>query len=153
MRRAQQPAPPPPRQVLGALASVMTVWLVTGILLFEAVQRIITPEHVDGRRELRGTGGVAVYLAGQGWFPECDCLHGDLDFSVIPCLTDWLRVFLGLHSEGQRRVSALSCQAGSSCLRAHPPLPTRALAAYRCSHVHYRGGWRVRERGHAGHPG
>lgn len=31
-------------QVLGALASVMTVWLVTGILLFEAVQRIITPE-------------------------------------------------------------------------------------------------------------
>ncbi|KAL4451223.1 hypothetical protein ABPG77_009295 [Micractinium sp. CCAP 211/92] len=36
-------------EVLGALASVMTVWLVTGILLFEAVQRIITPEHVDGR--------------------------------------------------------------------------------------------------------
>ncbi|KAL4422951.1 hypothetical protein ABPG75_009148 [Micractinium tetrahymenae] len=36
-------------EVLGALASVMTVWLVTGILLFEAVQRIITPEHVDGK--------------------------------------------------------------------------------------------------------
>jgi zinc transporter 2 len=36
-------------EVLGALASVMTVWLVTGILLFEAVQRIINPEHVDGK--------------------------------------------------------------------------------------------------------
>lgn len=44
-------------QVLGALASVMTVWLVTGILLFEAVQRIITPEHVDGKRECRTRGG------------------------------------------------------------------------------------------------
>lgn len=38
-------------EVLGALASVMTVWLVTGILLFEAVQRIINPEHVDGKSE------------------------------------------------------------------------------------------------------
>lgn len=36
-------------EVLGALASVMTVWLVTGILLFEAVQRIINPEPVDGK--------------------------------------------------------------------------------------------------------
>ncbi|PSC68288.1 zinc transporter 8 isoform X1 [Micractinium conductrix] len=36
-------------EVLGALASVMTVWLVTGVLLFEAVQRIITPEPVNGK--------------------------------------------------------------------------------------------------------
>ena len=41
-------------QVLGALASVMTVWLVTGILLFEAVQRIINPEPVDGKSECGG---------------------------------------------------------------------------------------------------
>ena len=45
-------------EVLGALASVMTVWLVTGILLVEAIQRIITPEEVDGKRECRfGMGG------------------------------------------------------------------------------------------------
>ena len=38
-------------QVLGALASVLIVWVVTGILVFEAIQRCIHPEHVDGRRE------------------------------------------------------------------------------------------------------
>lgn len=54
--------PAPPVQVLGALASVMTVWLVTGILLFEAVQRIITPEPVDGKREWEQARGV-----GRGW--------------------------------------------------------------------------------------
>ena len=35
-------------EVLGALASIMVVWVMTGILLFEAVQRLITPEIVDG---------------------------------------------------------------------------------------------------------
>ena len=46
-----RPLRPLAAQVLGALASVMTVWLVTGILLFEAVQRIIHPEYVDGKSE------------------------------------------------------------------------------------------------------
>lgn len=45
-------------QVLGALASVMTVWLVTGLLLFEAIQRIITPEPVNGKRERGGVPRV-----------------------------------------------------------------------------------------------
>ena len=43
----------PRLQVLGALASVLIVWVVTGILVFEAIQRCIHPEHVDGRREWR----------------------------------------------------------------------------------------------------
>lgn len=38
-------------EVLGALASVLTVWLVTGILLFEAVNRVINPEPVNGKGE------------------------------------------------------------------------------------------------------
>lgn len=38
-------------EVLGALASIMIIWLVTGILVFEAVMRIINPEKVDGKRE------------------------------------------------------------------------------------------------------
>jgi zinc transporter 2 len=37
-------------EVLGALASVASVWLVTGILLWEAVQRVQRPEPVDGKR-------------------------------------------------------------------------------------------------------
>jgi zinc transporter 2 len=36
-------------EVLGALASVLSVWLVTGILLWEAVDRILNPTAVDGK--------------------------------------------------------------------------------------------------------
>lgn len=36
-------------EVLGALASILSVWLVTGILLWEAVQRVINPEPVNGK--------------------------------------------------------------------------------------------------------
>ena len=35
-------------EVLGALASIMVVWVMTGILLYEAVKRLINPEVVDG---------------------------------------------------------------------------------------------------------
>jgi len=37
-------------EVLGALLSVVTIWMVTGMLVAEAVQRIISPEDVDGKR-------------------------------------------------------------------------------------------------------
>lgn len=36
-------------EVLGALVSVMAVWVVTAMLLLEAVQRVIRPEPVDGK--------------------------------------------------------------------------------------------------------
>lgn len=36
-------------EVLGALLSVVTIWMVTGMLVAEAVQRIISPEDVDGK--------------------------------------------------------------------------------------------------------
>lgn len=42
-------------EVLGALASVMTVWLVTGMLVWEAVDRIRNPQPVDGRCTLLDT--------------------------------------------------------------------------------------------------
>ena len=38
-------------EVLGALASVLTIWLVTGILVYEAVNRVINPVPVNGKRE------------------------------------------------------------------------------------------------------
>ncbi len=38
-------------EVLGALVSVLSTWLVTGILLWEAIDRIRHPVEVDGRRE------------------------------------------------------------------------------------------------------
>lgn len=40
-------------EVLGALASILTVWLVTGILLVEAIQRILVPEPVNGKGDRR----------------------------------------------------------------------------------------------------
>uniref|UniRef100_A0A061R921 Solute carrier family 30 (Zinc transporter), member 2 n=1 Tax=Tetraselmis sp. GSL018 TaxID=582737 RepID=A0A061R921_9CHLO len=36
-------------EVLGALLSVITIWMVTGALVYEAVNRIIAPRDVDGR--------------------------------------------------------------------------------------------------------
>jgi hypothetical protein len=53
----------------------MTVWLVTGLLLFEAVQRIITPEKVNGKGEC-GQGCVyrrGVGLKGEGWGRGAAC--------------------------------------------------------------------------------
>ena len=36
-------------EVLGALASVLSTWLVTGILLYEAVNRVMSPSPVNGK--------------------------------------------------------------------------------------------------------
>ena len=36
-------------EILGALISVIMIWLLTGILVYEAVQRIREPEDVDGK--------------------------------------------------------------------------------------------------------
>ena len=36
-------------EVLGAIASILIVWLMTGMLVYEAVKRMIIPEIVDGR--------------------------------------------------------------------------------------------------------
>ncbi|GAB4819948.1 hypothetical protein N2152v2_006994 [Parachlorella kessleri] len=50
-------------EVLGALASILSVWLVTGVLLFEAVNRIITPEPVNGKvMFILALTGVAVNI-------------------------------------------------------------------------------------------
>jgi Co/Zn/Cd efflux system component len=35
-------------EVLGALLSILAVWFVTGILVYEAINRLITPTAVDG---------------------------------------------------------------------------------------------------------
>ena len=42
-------------EVLGALASILSVWLVTGVLVFEAINRIMNPEPVNGKGERRHT--------------------------------------------------------------------------------------------------
>ena len=36
-------------EILGALISVLIIWLITGILVYEAVLRIISPQDVDGK--------------------------------------------------------------------------------------------------------
>ena len=35
-------------EVFGALGSVVLIWFLTGILVYEAILRMITPEEVDG---------------------------------------------------------------------------------------------------------
>lgn len=40
-------------EILGALVSVLTIWAVTGALVFEAFQRTINPVRVDGKCELQ----------------------------------------------------------------------------------------------------
>lgn len=35
-------------EVLGAVTSVFLIWFITGILVFEAVRRVLHPETVDG---------------------------------------------------------------------------------------------------------
>jgi len=36
-------------EIFGAVASVLVIWILTGVLVYEAILRIITPEEVDGR--------------------------------------------------------------------------------------------------------
>ena len=38
-------------QVLGALASVLIIWVVTGVLVYEAVLRAMNPQEVNGKGE------------------------------------------------------------------------------------------------------
>ncbi|KDD76571.1 cation efflux family protein [Helicosporidium sp. ATCC 50920] len=48
-------------EVLGALASMLAVWLVTGVLVFEAVDRVRNPQPVNGRvMFLLAVVGIAV---------------------------------------------------------------------------------------------
>lgn len=60
--------PSPPRlsfghhrmEILGGLTSIMAIWAVTGVLLREAVERLVTPEDVDGVCKCRDGGGKAI---------------------------------------------------------------------------------------------
>jgi zinc transporter 2 len=36
-------------EIIGALVSIMLIWLVTGMLVYEAVNRLINPVPVDGK--------------------------------------------------------------------------------------------------------
>lgn len=38
-------------EVLGALISVLIIWIVTGILMYEALLRIVHPGHTKGKRK------------------------------------------------------------------------------------------------------
>ena len=50
-------------EILGALISVIMIWLLTGILVYEAVQRIREPEDVNGKMMfIVATCGLAVNL-------------------------------------------------------------------------------------------
>ncbi|DBA66904.1 TPA: Metal tolerance protein 1 [Trebouxia sp. C0005] len=50
-------------EVLGSMMSVLIIWVVTGILVYEAVLRIIHPQHVDGKLMfILAITGIAVNL-------------------------------------------------------------------------------------------
>lgn len=74
-----------PPQVLGALASVMMVWVITLNLLAEAIHRLIEPEPVNGKGEAwHGWMPQPKYLAAGKRVPHacpaaapCCCLQGE----------------------------------------------------------------------------
>lgn len=50
-------------EILGAIVSVLLIWLLTGVLLYEAVERIRTPQDVDGKTMfIVATIGLAVNI-------------------------------------------------------------------------------------------
>ena len=52
-------------EILGALVSVLIIWMLTGALVFEAIQRCITPVRVNGKCEWLGKGrGLGELLDG-----------------------------------------------------------------------------------------
>ena len=38
-------------EILAGLGSIMFIWAVTGVLVSEAVQRLLQPQEVDGKRK------------------------------------------------------------------------------------------------------
>lgn len=51
-------------ELVGALFSIFLIWVTTGVLCYEAVRRILHPEHVDGRiMFLTACGALIVNLA------------------------------------------------------------------------------------------
>lgn len=54
-------------EILGALASVLTIWAVTGALVWEAVSRILNPEPVDGKR--KWSNPMRNEAAARPWLP------------------------------------------------------------------------------------
>jgi solute carrier family 30 (zinc transporter), member 2 len=64
-------------EVIGALASVMLIWLLTGILLYEAVLRVIHPQPVDGEiMFITASGGLLVNLIMMRILHQGDGGHG-----------------------------------------------------------------------------
>ena len=49
-------------EIMGAILSVILIWAITGVLIFEAIERFINPpESVDGRHSRSGTYAVVMF--------------------------------------------------------------------------------------------
>jgi len=74
-------------EVLGALASMISVWLVTGILVWEAGARIIKPEPVDGKSEFGHIQSSLIHpicTKNANEFRARDCLHCPFREATLP---------------------------------------------------------------------
>lgn len=96
-------------EVLGALASVLTVWLVTGVLVWEAVGRIVSPEPVNGKvmfiLALVGVGVNLVLMAilgghGHAHAHAHGAEHGE-DASQLDGIEQGREEFLQINGEDQ----------------------------------------------------
>jgi zinc transporter 2 len=63
-------------EILGALISVLTIWAVTGALVFEAFQRTINPVRVDGKCEWGGWGRCC-------WWTCMQLVHGRMFTAAV----------------------------------------------------------------------
>ena len=64
-------------EVLGALGSVLSIWLVTGVLVYEAINRLFNPVEVNGKRAPRRCAAAPVRPP--LWPARRSCLRGPRD--------------------------------------------------------------------------
>ena len=55
-------ATPSPAEVLGAIVSVLLIWVLTGVLLYEAVQRVIHQDYEIDANIMLITATVGVFV-------------------------------------------------------------------------------------------
>ncbi len=64
-------------EILGAVASVVLIWAITGVLIYEAINRFINPpKHVDGGWRPLAVLHSCSSCGGHRWqpWPQCVCM-------------------------------------------------------------------------------
>lgn len=72
-------------EVLGALASVMLIWLLTGVLVYEAINRVINPQPVDGKIMFITACECPLTTVTLATITRCLLVHQRISSTPFPC--------------------------------------------------------------------